>query len=142
MAPGSFGNYFDFHPKQGSFLANPPFAPEIVALMADHMHRSLSEADAVGCVLCFVVVIPHWPEKDCWKLLANSRWVRRILHVAQAEHCYMEGGQHYRPALYRLANHDSTMFILQSKLAVSRYTVTDDTERILRQAWHHKTKRQ
>ena len=95
----------------------------------------MGEADAGRHPLTFVVVIPHWPDKPCWQALARSNWTRRTLRIAQAQHGYMEGGQHYRPSLYRLANHDTSVFILQSAAALAARPTTAQTERALRQAW-------
>ena len=57
------------------------------------------------------------------------------LRVPQAEHGYMEGGQHYRPSLYRRANHDTSVFVLQSRTAQRAQPVTAAMERALRDAW-------
>ena len=116
-------------------MANPPFEPALVGAMAHRMHEAMADADAGRRLLIFVVVIPHWPDKPCWQALAGSSWTRRTLRIPQAEHGYMEGGQHYRPSLYRLANHDTSIFILQSAAAHSARPATAQTERALRQAW-------
>eukprot|EP00966_Prymnesium_polylepis_P108070 2502730-Prymnesium_polylepis.2 len=64
--------------------------------MARRMDALLAQADGAAAPLTFVVVIPHWPDKPCWRALAESGWTRASLRVPQAEHGYMEGGQHYR----------------------------------------------
>ena len=56
---GSVGSFFDFHPKEGSFEANPPFQPPIVSMMLEHMHRLLDAADASKKALSFIVIVPY-----------------------------------------------------------------------------------
>ncbi|KAL1520120.1 hypothetical protein AB1Y20_023592 [Prymnesium parvum] len=132
---GSLGSFFSVHPKAGGFMANPPFAPALVGLMVQRMEEALREADACTRELCFVVVVPHWPDKECWRAIASSSWTRHTLHIPQARHAYMEGGQHYRASLYRLSNHDSSMFVLQSKEALRKRPVTPEIESVLIDAW-------
>merc|ERR1712187_778795 len=73
---GSLGTFFEFEPTRGSFEANPPFDAEAVTAMAAHMQALLDAADCAGSPLCFVVIIPRWPEEACWKALRGSQYCR------------------------------------------------------------------
>ena len=132
---GSAGSFFAVQPRQGAFLANPPFAPELVLAMAERMAAALAAADQAKRCLTFVVVIPHWPDKSCWRRLNELSWLRRSALVPQAEHGYVEGGQHYRLAGSYRANHDSSVFFLQSTAAAAARPATARVEKALRHAW-------
>lgn len=71
---GSEGSFFGFQPLSGSFVANPPFEPSVVLAMAARMEMLLAEASHTNAVLTFVVVIPRWPDKQCWLVLQGSRF--------------------------------------------------------------------
>ena len=62
-----------------------------------------------------MVVLPHWPEKDCFRALQDG--ARRVLVLPQADHGYLHGGQHCKPLLWQPANHDSAVLLLQSEAA-------------------------
>lgn len=111
---GSMGSFFDFRPSAGSFQANPPYDSGTVAKMTAHMEGLLRAAEERGLPLCFVVVIPRWEDKACWQELRGSTFQKAVLDLPQAEHGFCEGGQHHRLRRYRQANHDSTVFVLQS----------------------------
>jgi phosphorylated CTD-interacting factor 1 len=122
---GSVGSFFspslDPLLTVGAFQANPPYDPPIVAAMARRMQVLLAAADGregVGGALTFVVIIPYWPDKPCWQALERSTSCSVHLRLPQAEHGFLEGGQHYRPQLWRRANHDTSVFFLQSRSAL------------------------
>lgn len=56
---GSLGTFFNFRPRQGTYEANPPFSPCVIARMVDHMEDLL---EATALPLGFVVVIPAWQD--------------------------------------------------------------------------------
>ena len=90
---------------------------------------------AAGGLLLFVVVVPYWPDKPCWQRLHASPHTTATLRLAQAEHGYYEGGQHYRPALWKPATHDTSVFFLHSAKARACCPLTPSKERRLRQAF-------
>eukprot|EP00397_Hematodinium_sp_SG-2012_P018040 GEMP01018465.1.p1 GENE.GEMP01018465.1~~GEMP01018465.1.p1 ORF type:complete len:306 (+),score=77.29 GEMP01018465.1:238-1155(+) len=72
---GSQGSFFDFMPpaKGGSFQANPPFVPETMLRMVDHMHHLLdSTAHKTNAPLSFAVFVPHWHELKAVRALKES----------------------------------------------------------------------
>lgn len=93
---GSLGSFFDFHPTTGSFEANPPYIPEILTSMAEHMSTLLGASDAP---LSFVVVVPVWTDCAYWKALVASAFNTRdhLIWTADA-HGFCDGAQHTRPA--------------------------------------------
>lgn len=121
---GSLGSFFGFRPARGSFQANPPFDVLAVSAMRAHMETLLRAAEASREPLCFVVIIPTWSEKACWKALKGSRFCRATLELPQAEHGYCQGGQHYRRKRHQQANHDSSVFFLQSSAAAQVWPTT------------------
>lgn len=121
---GSMGTFWDFHPEEGSYEANPPFDQQVVADMTAHMESLLTRASGRGLPLCFVVVIPSWPEQPCWRSLRGSAFQHGVLELAQADHGYCEGAQHYRQNRHRVSNHDSTLFVLQTPQAQRLWPAT------------------
>ena len=90
---GSVGSFFDFKPVSGAFEANPPFVPEVIRSMAQHMGTLLRATDKP---LCFVVIIPCWDTKEGWQLLNTSPYMKHHLLIDQSSHGYTEGAQHSR----------------------------------------------
>ena len=132
---GSAGSFLGYWPRSGAFLANPPFVPSLVSRMAAHMAQLLEAASTAGGLLLFIVVVPYWPDKPCWQQLSSSKHTTATLRLAQAEHGYYEGGQHYRPALWKPATHDTSVFFLHSAKARTTCPLTASKERRLREAF-------
>ena len=63
---GSVSSFFSFHPKSGSYEANPPFAPIIVKGAINHIENLLKNSNEP---LSFAVVVPVWEDSDAWQLL-------------------------------------------------------------------------
>jgi phosphorylated CTD-interacting factor 1 len=131
---GSVGSFFGAKPRRGAYLANPPFVPAIVEAMARRMAKLLNIASRTGERLTFVVVLPHWPDKGCWRTL-HASCCRQTVVIPQAEHGYMHGGQHWKSVLWQPSNHDSAVLILQSDAAVAATPLTPAAERDLRTAF-------
>lgn len=115
-----------------SFCLAQPFDSSTVAKMASRMDHLLQKTTQP---LGFIVIIPHWPEKQCWKDLEGSRWCRHILHLAREDHGYTEGGQHYREQRYRLSNHDTSVFFLQNAEGMAKWPTTEAKIEKLRHAF-------
>ena len=43
---GSYGSFFSFRPKHGSFEANPPFVPEVMLAAVRHAEALLTASEA------------------------------------------------------------------------------------------------
>eukprot|EP00397_Hematodinium_sp_SG-2012_P043231 GEMP01048015.1.p1 GENE.GEMP01048015.1~~GEMP01048015.1.p1 ORF type:complete len:359 (+),score=91.92 GEMP01048015.1:238-1314(+) len=93
---GSQGSFFDFMPpaKGGSFQANPPFVPETMLRMVDHMHHLLdSTAHKTNAPLSFAVFVPHWHELKAVRALKESPFLAistRPANQPPAEKCKTE----------------------------------------------------
>ena len=134
---GSRGSFFEFRPASGAFLANPPFDPTLVSAMASHMEVLLQAADKLDAVLLFVIVIPTWPDAQCWKALHDSKHCTSSIRLPKSKHAYIDGGQHQgrRAVPLRLSNHDSTVFLLQSAKSAGLASLSFQKERRLREAF-------
>uniref|UniRef100_A0A0G4GE53 PCIF1 WW domain-containing protein n=1 Tax=Chromera velia CCMP2878 TaxID=1169474 RepID=A0A0G4GE53_9ALVE len=66
---GSQGSFFDFRPSSGAFEANPPFVPEVMSSMVEHMEALLHAAEGP---LLFFVIVPDWTPTQMWGALAAS----------------------------------------------------------------------
>jgi hypothetical protein len=143
---GSVGSFFSFQPSEGSFEANPPFVPDLILRMAEHMHKLLLRADGsggsvcdcTGAALCFVVIIPSWDHTMGWKALLNTPFCRHHLRLAQREHGYTEGAQHCRRRRYRVSVGDTSVFFLQSAAARVKWPVTSEALRDVQEAFSSK----
>ena len=124
---GSIGSFFSFNPTEGSFEANPPFVPNLMLKMAEHMHMLLTKADEDDDqkALCFVVIIPSWEHTMGWRALLKSPYCRHHMRLLQRKHGYTEGAQHCRRSRYRISVGDTSVFFLQSKSAMKRWPVTE-----------------
>jgi phosphohistidine phosphatase SixA len=78
--------------SKGSFEANPPFVPEVMAAMLCHMDALLKRAKAAAKALSFVVVVPHWPAVAAWQALQSSAFQQpNGFHLAAANHGFVDG---------------------------------------------------
>ena len=134
---GSLGSSSDrrLDLSSGAYQANPPYDPPLVQRLVERLEGLLGAACVQRKPLSFFVIIPYWPEKPCWRQLAGSEHTTATLHLEQAAHGFIEGGQHYRPTLWRPANHPSSLFILQSPQSRARYPLDAEREQRLRRAF-------
>ena len=134
---GSYGSFFAFKPLSGAFLANPPFDPELVSAMSKRIDSLMDAANAANEILHIIVVIPTWPDKECWVAVKDSVHCQKVLTLPKSKHAYIDGGQHQgrRAKPLRLSNHDSSLFLLQSKKAASLTPLNFARERKLREAF-------
>ena len=155
---GSVGSFFNFKPRAGSFEANPPFVPNLILKMAEHMHQLLVRADGdrthaetsgedegeevrtkfAGSPLCFIVIIPSWDTTMGWRALNESPFLAHHLRLAQREHGYTEGAQHCRRSRYRISVGDTSVFFLQSRAAQRKWPVTPEALEDIRAAFTSK----
>ena len=144
---GSVGSFFDesgsgYNFSEGSYEANPPFDEGVVRRMARRMGRLLENAQDAGRRLCFVVIIPHWPDKsEGWTTLRMSRHLRRHVQIPLREHGYFEGAQHNKlKSQYRVASFDTSVFFLMTDAAHDKWPVTDEKIERLKKAFRPKHK--
>ena len=131
---GSLGSFFNFHPLEGSFEANPPFVATLMVQMVEKMEQLLERATGP---MSFAVVVPAWVEDEHWPRLLNSPDNKGYFIIPASDHSYCDGRQHdnsiderYRPAPF-----DTAIFFLQNKKGAKKWPLTPDTESSLREAF-------
>ena len=132
---GSCGSFFNFHPRQGSFQANPPFVDSVILAMAKHMEELLTISDAESLPLSFVVIVPTWSDTPGHGALESAAHLKHQIQINQADHGYVEGKQALRKTRYRVASFHTSIFWLQSSAGASRWPVTDESVEALRAAF-------
>lgn len=135
FAFGSIGSFFGFSPRSGCFEANPPFIPELIKRMAEHMTTLFIAADGP---LAFIVIIPSWQETEGWQQLNASRYNQKHLFIPQKKHGYCEGKQQIRKTRWRIASFDTSVFFLQNYEACNQWPVTEKSLELLKQAFKSK----
>jgi len=122
---GSLGSFFEFHPTQGCFQANPPFVADFIDKMRARMDTLLVKATSEP--LMFIVFVPAWSETSGWQALNDSAHLTRHVLLSQISdpHYYCEGTQHRRQGRYRIATFDTSVFFLQNAKATRKWPVTD-----------------
>jgi phosphorylated CTD-interacting factor 1 len=131
---GSVGSFFeDFHPREGSFEANPPFVDGLIEKMAERMDSFLE--DSSSGPLSFVVIIPKWDSTKGWLRLHNSKFLRRHICLKSREHGYTEGAQHVLHSRYRISTCDTSIFFLQNRLGKKKWKVSDELEEEIEKAF-------
>lgn len=69
---GSYGSFFDFEIKAGTYIANPPFDEEIIERMANRLIEQLgNKKDKIN----IIVIIPNWNDLTGYDLLVESKYV-------------------------------------------------------------------
>lgn len=114
---GSCGNFFDFLEEglEGSFEANPPFAPGLMLKMTARMERVLARSQAA---LSFAVVVPAWKDTDSWKALDGSAFKRAVLMVSKDKHVWRQtsaGDASTKAFVARRVPCDTAIFFLQNE---------------------------
>lgn len=136
---GSLGSFYGERAavalRQGCHLLNPPYDAAAVSALAIRVDALLHEATAANDVLTFFIVIPYWPDKPCWRMLNDSVHRSATMLLPQCEHGFCEGAQQYRPTIWRLSNHPSSVFILQSPAARTSQAWGSGPEQRLRAAF-------
>ena len=112
---GSRGSFALFRPMRGAYEVNPPFAAGLIDAIAAHILDCLSHAESRAEPLAFVVVLPGWRDSAGWRALDASAHRVRALHVAAADHGYVDGAQHTRPRTYRQSAWDTSLFFMQAR---------------------------
>ena len=136
---GSRGSFFGMRPKAGSFAANPPFVHNVMSATAEHIDKLLAEAAAAEPVgnhaLSYTVFLPGWQEGAGYQSLSKSKFLRRRVLIAAADHGYCDGAAHQRQDPYRFSPYDTAIFVLQTDKASRRWPADDKFEAALRKAF-------
>ncbi|KAJ3246063.1 mRNA (2'-O-methyladenosine-N(6)-)-methyltransferase [Chytriomyces hyalinus] len=131
---GSLGDFFSFKPHEGSFEVNPPFVRPIMEKAAEHVEYLLARAEAAKKALSFVVVLPAWEECTSWTLLKESKWLQAMTVLPGGDHGFIDGAQHQRQDRYRPSPYPTAIYFLQTRLAETRWPVTEKKIALLRYA--------
>ena len=125
---GSYGSFFNFYPKRGSYEANPPFVGHVMNQMVSHMLELLEKATADGEPLQFIIIIPCWKNDTSHKRLENrcGPHMRHHLIVKQRDHGYTEGAQWSKmDSRFRISTCDTSVFFLQTPKACKKWVITE-----------------
>lgn len=115
---GSKGNFLDYHPKSGSFEANPPFSENLMLKMVEHMHELLKSKSAIS----FVIILPNWEDSEANIEIKNSKYLKGEILAKRGEHFYRDITQ----VKHFAAVHDTRISILQNASASKKWPVTKD----------------
>jgi phosphorylated CTD-interacting factor 1 len=126
---GSLGSFFDLHPTQGSFEANPPFVLAVMDAMLVHIAKLFEAATGP---LSFVVVVPAWEEASFHTALSQSAQLRRKIIIAKGDHGFCDGASHQRQDRYMDSPYDTLLFVLQNETGACKWPCTDGIEKRLR----------
>jgi len=124
---GSLGSFFDFEPLEGSFEANPPFVPEIMDAMLEHIEALLG--DASRGPLSFLIVIPAWGAGvGTVKHMEKSRHCRASSRIEASSHGFCDGAQHLDGTreLYRPSSWDTAVSLLQNAAGAKRWPLSKE----------------
>lgn len=116
---GSLGSFLAFYPRSGSFEANPPFVPEMMSRMAEHMDHLLGRKESGP--LSFLVVVPCWHEAEALKQLEASPFHCGHFILSAADHGYLDGAQHQRLEQRRPSSYDTAVFALQNEKGTRKW---------------------
>jgi len=94
------------------------------------------EASTGGRALSFVVIVQHAPEWVGWQTFANSPYLVRTETLTRASHRFVSGARYLSDSvkLARPAG-DSTLFVLQTTAAASKWPCSDDAIALVRAAF-------
>lgn len=129
---GSLGSFFGFVPQDGSFEAFPPQTPQLITATLHHIEDILVQSSKA---LSFILVVHCRPSSDlesCDKSITGSNFFAGKLTVRAREHSLCEGFQHRKTHLLHLALLDTTLYFLQNEAGKTRWPLTPENERKLR----------
>ncbi|GAX28469.1 hypothetical protein FisN_4Hh340 [Fistulifera solaris] len=144
---GSVRNFFaDFVPVEGCLEANPPFSPGLMDAMVDCIEHSIHGADRHRKCLTYVVIVPTFdtsaslPQakkfaKASFIRMVRGEWCRLHIILSARSHGYIEGAQHLRPTQFKDSTYDTSVIVLQSKLARKQDLDEERFEKALRVAF-------
>ncbi|KAH8075298.1 hypothetical protein JL721_1298 [Aureococcus anophagefferens] len=123
---GSLGSFFgDVAIDGGSFEANPPFVPEVMAFMVDRIAALL---EAASGPLSFLVVVPDWGGgSSAAGACRRSRFLRARHTVRAADHVFADGAQHRVADRYRPSSWDTAVLLLQNDSGAATWPLDTPT---------------
>merc|ERR1711871_44749 len=120
---GSVGSFFTFEPHSGSFEANPPFVPELMARAVSRMETLLGSPGKGP--LSFVLIIPAWTKIKAYSMAQNSQFRRGSFLLDASNHGFCDGAQHLRSPASRLrpSSFDTAVIVLQNDLGAQKWPI-------------------
>lgn len=145
---GSIGNFLDVTITDGCCEANPPFSPGVMSQMAQRIEDSIAHADERKTAVTLVVVVPSAGDDEDLQRAAAKRFggvsLRRMttspncrldILLSAKEHGYVEGAQHMRPTRYKESLYNTSVIILQSRMARRQELDTTRLDKMIRDAF-------
>ena len=136
---GSVGSFFECNFTEGSFECNPPFVPEVMLAAIKRAEAFLSDAEDASRPLSFTFIVPSWDAVAYYRQLLNSRWLRGggPLKLSAETHGFVDGAQHIKQKSDRLrvSSFGSTVGVLQTTAAASKWPVRPALYKALNEAW-------
>jgi phosphorylated CTD-interacting factor 1 len=133
---GSKGSFFDFHPTEGSFEANPPFVEDSMTANVKHIEKILAASDSA---LSFVIIVPGWDDESCesFQLTKKSKFLREHLTFHKRDHYYKNGMQHRAQAsdVYQPSSCSTFVFFMQNDKGAARWPISAQGLHALRKAF-------
>jgi hypothetical protein len=129
---GSLGSFFDLHPQEGSFEANPPFVLGVMDAMVTHI-TSLFTASTGP--LSFVVVVPKWDQAAFYTSLSSSPWLQRKMVIVKEEHGFCDGASFQRQDRFRDSPYDTVVFLLQNQAGAKKWPASTEIEGRIRRGF-------
>jgi SAM-dependent methyltransferase len=129
---GSKGSFFDFHPTEGSFEANPPFVDETMTENVKHIISLLEKSQKP---LSFVIIVPGWDDDDCqsYQITTGSKYLRAFLTWDKMSHQYKSGVQYKMDdsTRYKDSRVNTFVFIMQNDAGAKKWPVTEQKKKML-----------
>ena len=122
---GSFGSFFDFFPKSGSFEVNPPFTTDVMDRMAKRLDEILAQQESP---LSFIVFVPEWrtPVAEYHKIMDISIFNRKTVLIKGNQHAFVVGDQHTAASRYFNLPFNTQVYFLQNESGAVTWPVTEE----------------
>jgi phosphorylated CTD-interacting factor 1 len=133
---GSFGSFFRFSPRQGSFEVGPPYTVEVMERTARHCVNLLTEATGP---MSMVVFVPDWrkPLQPAQQIMEASQFTRHWFVLAGGDHAYVVGDQHLpREARHFILPFNTAIYVMQNDEGAAKWPFDKSVEDEIRQVLH------
>ncbi len=96
---------------------------------SERLRQLLEAAELAGDALSFVVIIPGWKETRAWQRTSSSKYLRKSVVVAAADHGFCDGASHQRKDAFRQSPYDTGVFVLQTTKGAARWRIPASFEK-------------
>jgi hypothetical protein len=129
---GSLGSFFDLHPREGSFEANPPFVLDVMSAMVSHINSLFTASTGP---LSFVVVVPKWDQAAYYTSLSSSPRLQLKMVIVKEEHGFCDGASFQRQDRFRDSPYDTVVFLLQNQAGAKKWPASTEIEGRIRRGF-------